>query len=75
MTMQCEQVHYHEGDSSSLQSMFQVTFFVLHPTHVSEPPDKNLDNCLTFRDEFIMIKASMKRGGRGRKKKEYCFHS
>jgi protein tyrosine phosphatase len=22
---------------------FQVFFFILHPTNVSEPPDKNLD--------------------------------
>jgi hypothetical protein len=33
-------------------------FFILHPTDISEPPDKNLEG-LTFRSEFIMDNALM----------------
>jgi hypothetical protein len=57
-TMLCEQAHYHDGGASFLQSTFQVAFFVLHPTDVSEPLDKNLDY-LTFRREFMLHKALM----------------
>jgi hypothetical protein len=54
-TMLREQVH---GGASFLQLTFQVAFFVLHPTDVSEPPDKNPDY-LTFRREFMLHSASM----------------
>jgi hypothetical protein len=43
LTMLCEQVHYCDGGANFPQSKFQVAFFILHPTDVSEPPDKNLD--------------------------------
>jgi hypothetical protein len=43
LTGNAEQAQYHEGGASLLQSTFSVTFFILHPADVSEPPDKYLD--------------------------------
>jgi hypothetical protein len=56
--MLSEQAHYRDGGASFPQSRFQVAFFALHPTDMSEHPDKNLD-CLNFRSKFIMHNALM----------------
>jgi hypothetical protein len=62
-------LHEQDGGSSFSQSTFEVPFFVLHPTEVSAPPDKNLDY-LTFRKKFIMHTASIIE-----KNKQHCCHS
>jgi hypothetical protein len=49
-----EQVHYRDRGASFLQPTFQVTFFVPNAADISESPDKNLINFLTFRSKFLM---------------------
>jgi hypothetical protein len=39
----CEQEHYHDGEANFPQSTFQVAFVLLHPTDVSELPEKDPD--------------------------------
>jgi hypothetical protein len=47
-----------DGESASHSPHFRsLHFFVLHPTDISELPDKNLDH-LTFMKKFIMHNAS-----------------
>jgi hypothetical protein len=65
--MLCEQLQYRDGDGFS-QSKLAVAFNVLHPTDVSEPEDKNLDEFTDFQMQFIQHNGSII-------KKKHSFYS